>query len=276
MRYLFLFLLATFSSYPLTGQNLPVMTYNIRFATDKDGENSWEKRREAMVDLLEKHSPAVLGTQEGLTHQLNYLLKELAYYKYVGVARDDGRQKGEYCAILYDTTRIKLIRHHTFWLDDAKDQDSIGWDAAMKRICTYGLFQDISSGNQFWVFNAHFDHVGREARKESANMIRGILFQLCGDQSYVVVMGDFNSEPGSDAIRAFKSMLDDGLELAEEKQEPPLGTYTAFRPEARLDRRIDYIFVQGFKVKQYQHLPDRRRDGYFISDHLPVMANLKF
>ncbi|MGB0175953.1 MAG: endonuclease/exonuclease/phosphatase, partial [Owenweeksia sp.] len=82
-------------------QNIVVVSYNIRYATDRDGENSWEKRKEAMADLLKLYKPTIIGTQEGLTRQLQYLCEELPDYSYIGVARDDGRQKGEYSAILY-------------------------------------------------------------------------------------------------------------------------------------------------------------------------------
>ncbi|HBF18704.1 MAG TPA: endonuclease/exonuclease/phosphatase [Cryomorphaceae bacterium] len=259
----------------IIGQTLPVMTYNIRYATERDGENSWEKRKEAMVQLLEDYHPMIIGTQEGLHHQLEYLTKELGPYKYIGVARDDGKQKGEFSAILYDTTRLEVSRENTFWLMEPGDKDSIGWDAAYKRICTYGLFRDKLSGSSFWVFNAHFDHVGLEARKQSAQQIKNVLSERCDSESRVIIMGDFNSEPGSEPVQIIERWYADGLKLAREKQKEPLGTFTGWDKDAKLDRRIDYIFVHNFGVEKYLHLSERRGDGYFISDHLPVMAWLR-
>ena len=252
------------------------MTYNIRYATDADGKNSWEKRKDAMVNFLKEKNPGIIGTQEGLNHQLNYLTDHLDNYVFIGDARDDGRKKGEYSAILYDTTRFMVVENLTVWLCEPNDKDTIGWDAAMKRVCTYALFIDKNLGKEFWVFNAHFDHVGVKARTESAKLITKLNFTKNQPPKPVVVMGDFNSEPETEAIQSFKVMFDDALELAEEKQPAPLGTFTGYDPEAKLDRRIDWIFVQGFKVQSYKHFNDRRADGYFISDHLPVMAELKF
>lgn len=257
-------------------QDLDVMTYNIRYATETDGVNSWENRKESMVLFLKDKTPVIIGTQEGLNHQLTYLGEHLKRYAFTGDARDDGKTKGEYSAIFYDTTRVKLIETHTVWLCESTDKDTIGWDAAMKRVCTYALFADIENANEFWVFNAHFDHVGVKARAESAKLVSKLNLTENQPPRPVVVMGDFNSEPDSEAIQNFKIMFSDALDLAEEKQEEPLGTFTGFNPKAKLDKRIDWIFVQGFNVQSYRHFTDKRADGNFISDHLPVMAKLRF
>ena len=37
----------------------------------------------------------------------------------------------------------------------------------MERICTYGLFENLSSKEKVWVFNTHFDHIGIKAREKS-------------------------------------------------------------------------------------------------------------
>ena len=59
----------------------------------------------------------------------------------------------------------------TFWLSESPEMASRGWDAALNRIVTWVHLQDRKSGKEFFHFNTHFDHKGREARENSARLI---------------------------------------------------------------------------------------------------------
>lgn len=125
----------------LIGQPFSVMTYNIKYDNQQGGQDSWESRRDKMVLQLQHYQPAIFGIQEGLVHQLAFLDSALYRYAYTGVGRDDGRDGGEFSAIFYDSTSFELLESNTFWLSETPDTISVGWDAALERICTYGLFQ---------------------------------------------------------------------------------------------------------------------------------------
>ena len=140
------------------GQAYTAMTFNIRYDNPSDGADNWVHRKQDMLDFILKLKPSVFGIQEGLAHQVGYLDSGLSGYKYFGVGRDDGKEKGEYCAIFYHVDQHELIKSGTFWLSETPHQISVGWDAAMERICTYGMLEDKSNGQKFWVFNTHFDH----------------------------------------------------------------------------------------------------------------------
>ena len=43
---------------------MKVMTFNIRYGTAADGENSWEYRKHLLIDCLKKYEPDILGVQE--------------------------------------------------------------------------------------------------------------------------------------------------------------------------------------------------------------------
>ena len=75
------------------------MTYNIRYATVNDQENQWEKRKEYLTQQIDFYTPDVFGIQEGLHSQLAFINEALSSYAYIGVGRDDGKKKGEYCAV---------------------------------------------------------------------------------------------------------------------------------------------------------------------------------
>ncbi len=152
-------------------QDLSVMTYNIRLDHAGDGVNRWDMRKANMVAQLGFYEPDIVGIQEGLHHQVKYLDSALADYAYVGVGRDDGAEKGEFSAIYYQAEQFNLLQSGTFWLSTTPEKPSVGWDAALPRVCTYGLFEKKSDGQKFWVFNTHFDHIGEEARVNSMKLI---------------------------------------------------------------------------------------------------------
>lgn len=247
------------------------MSYNIRYSTSNDGENAWDNRKEAVVALIKNYEPDFLGIQEGLASQVTFLNKNLADYKYTGVGRDDGKEKGEFSAIFYNTKSFKLLKSETFWLSETPETISVGWDAAMERICTYGLFEHLLTGEKLYVINAHFDHIGEQARKNSALLIQQKIQQLQILTEPLIVMGDFNSEPSSTPIKTFISFLDDGETISNKPLYGPQGTFNGFDENLIPQKRIDYIFCKNLKyVKSYRHINDKRNNGLCPSDHLPI------
>jgi endonuclease/exonuclease/phosphatase family metal-dependent hydrolase len=95
-------------------QELNVMTFNIRYNTKNDSLNAWPYRKDKAASQILFHNVQILGVQEALHEQMMDLAQSLLQYKYIGVGRDDGKTKGEYSAIFYDTTRVKLIESATF------------------------------------------------------------------------------------------------------------------------------------------------------------------
>ena len=88
----------------------------------------------------------------------------------IGNGRDGGNN-GEYCAIYYKNKKFKLVKDETFWLSETPELISIGWDAALKRIVTVGVFTILNSNKKLVVYNSHFDHIGKIAREKSVGVI---------------------------------------------------------------------------------------------------------
>jgi endonuclease/exonuclease/phosphatase family metal-dependent hydrolase len=216
-----------------------------------------------------------LGIQEGLIGQLRFLDKKLKKYKRIGVGRDDGKEKGEFSAIYYDSKRIRLLQQGTFWLSPTPEKVSVGWDAALERICTYGLFLDRKTGENFWAFNTHFDHMGVEARKNSAILILQKIKSLNTDNLPVVLTGDFNAGPESEPVQQIKTIFRDAIEANKSMNMAPDGTFNAFNSEKPATERIDFIFTGfGFQALNYFVIREKR-EGRFASDHFPVIAEIK-
>jgi endonuclease/exonuclease/phosphatase family metal-dependent hydrolase len=260
----------------LFSQQMNIISYNIRLNTASDGVNAWPNRIEMVNGLLRFHEADIFGLQEALYDQIQDIEKGLPEYEWFGVGRDDGEKAGEFSPIFYNKSKFILYDHGTFWLSPTPDVPSKGWDAALNRIVTWGLFQSKITGKQFLVFNTHFDHRGTEARKNSALLIEKKIREMTRNKNLPVILtGDFNLTPDQEPIILLKKYMKDSFEVTEEQPYGPVGTYNGFKIEADLSsNRIDYIFVHGdVDVLKYAALTDFK-DHRFPSDHLPVFAKV--
>ena len=282
MKRILLLLLAAFSGFQAGAQdrNIQVMTFNIRMNTPKDSINAWPNRKDRLASQVLFHRPQLLGVQEALWEQMQDLQKSLPQYKYLGVGRTDGDKKGEFSAIFYDTTRLKLLESHTFWLSETPETiGAKGWDAAIERIVSYGKFRDNITGETFFHFNTHFDHMGKIARRESAKLLLDKVSAISGKLP-AVVTGDFNATPDDEPIRvivdaANPKHLKDAKSLSQTPHYGPTGTFNGFRSQEIGDDPIDYIFLKGpWKVLQHATISQTWK-GLFASDHFSVIAKLQ-
>lgn len=261
----------------MNGQTLDVMSYNIRYDNPKDSLNSWEHRKDFLISQLNFYAPAIFGTQEGLVHQLKDIEKGLSNYSFFGVGRDYGDERGEFTAIFYDKKQFELLKEDTFWLSPTPEKPSKGWDAALPRICTYGLFKTIKEGKKFYVFNTHFDHVGEKARTQSASLILDKIKELNSENLPVIVMGDFNLESSSDGIQLMASALGDSHFVAGKNAFGPEGTFNGFNFTQPVTRRIDYIFIsQNNLIVHKSGILSDSQSCRYPSDHFPVYVELGF
>lgn len=270
--FLFFILYATLSGH---AQHLTVMTYNIRLDYAGDGKNAWGNRRDELVSQIRFYEPDVFGIQEGLPNQVDYLDSALAAYDYIGVGREDGKRAGEFSALFYKKDQFKLLESGTFWLSETPEKPSTGWDAALPRICTYGLFQMKKGGKKFRMFNTHFDHVGREARVNSMKLILDRIQAYQAEKLPTILTGDLNVTPDEAPILELKTRLSDAREVAEVVFGPD-ATFNGFKFDQTPQNRIDYIAVnKGFSVLKYAVLTDSF-DQKYISDHFAVFCELEF
>ncbi len=262
----------------VTGQEeTKVMTYNIKLDHPKVGPNSWDNRKDLIVSQINFYEPDIFGVQEALPNQMQYLDGILENYNFIGVGRDDGKDEGEYSAIFYKVDLFKVLESNTFWLSETPDEVSMGWDAVCNRICTYALLENRKTKQRFWVFNTHFDHVGKEARMESPKLILKKMDILNRENLPVVLMGDFNLESETEHIQILKNNLFDAKDVSETKPFGPSGTYNGFHFEKPVTLTIDYVFVskQNISIKKYGVLSDSK-DCKYPSDHLPIIVFIQF
>jgi endonuclease/exonuclease/phosphatase family metal-dependent hydrolase len=269
------------SSKSASSTPLRVMSFNLRYDNPNDGANAWPNRKDWVASLIRFHGADVVGVQEALASMLADLDTRLPGFARVGVGRADGRAKGEFSAILYRTDRLALLDSGTFWLSPTPEVvASKGWDAALERVATWARFRDRVTGCSHLHLNTHFDHMGEQARQESARLIRRRLTALSAGLP-VVMTGDLNADPTSAAYRILTSEniagagppLADAMAVSRSGHYGPTSSWTAFKA-FEPGRRIDYVLVSPpVSVLTHGILPDSW-DGRFPSDHQPVLASL--
>lgn len=262
----FFFLVST-----VTAQSVKVMTYNIRYDNPGDGINQWDNRKQKVFSLLKKYDPDIIGVQEALHHQLKDIAANLKQYEFLGVGRDDGKQKGEFSAIFIRKKKFRILEQNTFWLSKTPEvPGSKDWDAAITRVATWARLQDRRSNEKFLIINTHFDHRGKESRLNAAGIIKQRALSLAENQP-VIITGDFNF---TREAPPYSVMMDSsGLQLVDSSPTTP-GTSCGFAVNARPCNAIDYIFhTPQWTSENYQVVTDNDGKNY-PSDHLPVIVNL--
>jgi len=279
---------ASNESRPNSFADMTVMSFNIRYGTADDGENNWSLRRGLVVDAIRNAEPDLLGLQEALRFQLDYLRDELRDYGEVGVGRDDGAARGEYAAILYRTSRFSVAEQGTFWLSDTPDvPGSTSWGNTITRICTWARLVDRGYGQGFYVLNVHFDHESQPSRERSALLVASRIRSLARSEP-VILTGDFNAGEDNPVQRyltgedaAVRPMPADAVPSprfrdtyrVRHPSADSVGTFHGFRGTTA-GEKIDAILVSDHWTVSAADIVRWSRQGRYPSDHFPVVATL--
>lgn len=252
-----------------------VMSFNIRYGAANDGENHWKHRKEMVADTVRDFAPDMLGVQESLAFQSEFLMQKLDGYTYFGRSRMT--TPNEHCGIFFKSERFVQLAGGHFWLSETPEVPaSKSWDSSLPRMATWLLLQDVEGGSPVLMVNTHFDHRGREARQRSAELLaRRIekLRALAGD-ARVVVTGDFNTGEATGPYAALVSeSLTDTFRVAHPEATAGEGTFNGWRGKSD-GARIDWILSGGSQSVRSAQILRTNLDGRYPSDHFPVTAVL--
>lgn len=246
---------------------LKLISFNMRTAWGRDGDNSWMNRRSASVEMLRREAPDVMGVQEAMQEQLLYLDAECPQYARVGEDRDGGAEGGETMAVFYLRDRFDLLADGTFWLSETPDRVSRGWDAACNRTVTWVELRDKMSGRTFFYFNTHLDHQGKQAREESVKLIISKIRAIAGPRAAVILGGDLNAPGDSPVFRPLVQWMKPARATAAVSDAK--GTFNGFgtAPDTII---LDHLFFRGrIRCLRFATL-DGNYGAPYISDHYPI------
>ena len=252
-------------------ETLPVMSFNVRYGTARDGDHVWDNRKDAACAMIMDQHPAVFGVQEALDFQLTWFEEHCPGYKYVGVGREDGVHEGEHMAVFYDSERIELKEWGTYWLSETPFRPSLGWDAACRRTATWTLLLDKATGRQFYFVNTHLDHVGVEARRRGLLLLVDRIAAMNPDGFPMVLTGDMNVAPDDPCLNELRTLMQDARQTA-----PVTDDRTTYHGWGTVDKEpIDYVFYAGFAGCDKLEVIRQPYEGVeYVSDHYPVKATL--
>jgi endonuclease/exonuclease/phosphatase family metal-dependent hydrolase len=266
-----------------TAAPLRVMSFNVRNSNARDGTNSWKYRRDYFFQVIEQFSPSLIGFQEVLADQYDDIVTRMKDYTFVGVAREDGKRKGEWALLGFRRDRFEKLDAGDFWLSEHPEEiGSVSWDAALTRICSWTKLRDRETQREFMYANTHFDHKGPVARENSARLIVTKMTELAEGKP-IVLTGDFNTTEDSKAYAAIArpngsggAWLVDSYREVHPERLPEEASFNGFKPVLR-GSRIDFIFhSEELKATSATIERDRSPEGKLASDHYAVTAVLEF
>ncbi|MGV8074925.1 MAG: endonuclease/exonuclease/phosphatase family protein [Syntrophobacteraceae bacterium] len=250
-----------------------VMSLNLRFENDSDGENAWRYRKDLVVDVVHRCGPSVLGTQEGTPRQLAYLEKKLTGYRMLAAQRP-ADETCQYPTLFYRESQVCAKEVGELWLSKTPAvHRSKDWDSAFPRMMSYGFFVELMTGRRFWTIVTHLDHIGVVARFEQARLV---LEWMCGRSEPKVLLGDFNDFPGSPVHRLMTgrqaALQDTWQALGREESEDSM-THHDFQGVPQ-KCRMDWILTDpAFRVADAYIVRDHS-GGRYPSDHFPYVVDL--
>lgn len=231
-----------------------------------------EKRIPLLCKMLKEAKPDSFGVQEAHIQWMKGIQENLPEYDFVGVGREDGKEKGEFSAVFYLKDKFDASESGTFWISETPEKPSKGWDSACIRIATFVKLTEKATGVSYIHFNTHLDHVGRIAQINGAKMIQEKAASFGG--APVVCTGDFNVEQGSDCYETMISAnMADARILAPDSDDT--FTFHNFEPETT-QNVIDFIFVDEATVEpKVFKVIDKKIDGEFYSDHYAIYSDVE-
>ena len=296
------------NTYPITEQTaddyqIKVMSFNVQ--VESGSKVRADIRADMLHDLLDEYMPDSIGLQE-VTPLWEGMMKNFIFnasYACVGEQRAPGQEAS---LIYYRTDKFELVDSGTFWLSDTPDVKGSKFEESKYiRICTWAHLRDRVTGKEYVHVNTHLDNLGSsEGRALRTKQITVILrfIQRFGDTP-MVMTGDLNQAAVNsenkqyavyktltgakafelaDGTKAYSPFSNTRYDAPDNMPEGFCASMTAshdpngskYNPAKE---PIDYVLYTpssltalSYKLRLFD------RCGMYLSDHLPVISEIKF
>lgn len=278
----FLLLLAAVASVTARAatEKIRIMSYNIPMGnilvTDGNGRNTWENRCAVIHQYLNDVAPDLLGMQEPVRQELCDILRGIPNYAMVGTGRNDGKESGEYTAIIYRTDRFRVLDTGNYWLTETPDVHSKVEGSSHYRIATWAYMEDLHSGARFLITNTHLSYDSQPVRQAQIRVVKQHMLDLnkkFGKDLPHYFTGDFNMKDTEDNytyVLNWKILLRDMWTSSRRRKHYSTGSKAP-------TGRIDYIYATKNVTSTYAQWDNRKTpDGFWMSDHDPLWADTYF
>jgi endonuclease/exonuclease/phosphatase family metal-dependent hydrolase len=264
---------------PVAAPDLQIMSFNIRRRMGQlmpRSPDRWERRRFLIKRMLETEQPTILGVQEALPEQANFVRHALGErYRSIGYGRN-ANKRGEGCPLYYDRDRLELLDWAQTALSDTPSvPGSTTWGNPTPRVVVNASFRDLATGIQFRAMNTHFDQFSRRSRMRSADELLRLVALA---PLPTVITGDFNSDEKSLPHERLtgSGVLDDYWDKSQKRLTQPWGTFPDYSAPKLQRKRIDWILVTPTVEVVRSAVNITRYAGKWPSDHAPVQAVVNF
>jgi len=257
-----------------------LMSFNVRTSTAADGPDAWPLRKNILIETIERFQPTLIGFQEVREDQHDEIIARMPDYAFSGVARDDGKRKGEWSLIGFRKKRFSAQNHGDFWLSEQPEvPGSKSWDAALTRICSWVRLRETATGREYVFANTHFDHRGVIARREASRVLSEQLAKIAAGVP-AILTGDLNIKEDNPAYAVLvQPTLPGAIRW--------IDSYREIYPQRATDEasfhgfkgtlagsRIDFIFHTADFKATASAIDRFSKGGRYPSDHYAVTAIL--
>ena len=213
------------------------------------------------------------GSQQ---EDMKSLLPEYSFVEWGGNSSTVPNQ-GTVNAVLFRTDKFDLLEEGHYFLCTDPSKSLISWDnsSGNKRFAVWAKLRVKETGELFYYFITHLDHLGSDARNEGTRINIEKVRSISGHYP-AIICGDHNSSairyPFYDLCSAY---LSDSRKVSEAPFPwPKDGTLCKWDPEKKDGTRLDYVWVKGMKVHTYNHINETFGRGVTPSDHFPVIVSI--
>ena len=213
-------------------KDVKVISFNIT-VSNSNGENMWEQRRHAIVNMIHEEKPDVVGMQEATVFQLKQLELLLDRFELYYVARGGNNSPNECTAIAVNTRTMEIVDKGTFWLSPTPDTPSRSWSdekttqlelylggkdsQKYNRTCSWVKLRRKADGKEFLLFNTHLEFgyhamhgdypqelglMGQTAREKGVALIVERIKQQAVNGEVVIFGGDMNQVANDKCFKA--------------------------------------------------------------------------